>query len=124
LFTDVEGSTRLWEDHPDVMHDVLARHNEACAPRSSRIAVLWSRRRATGSWPRLPRTNSVAPAVRATNHGGSAHATPTSKTRIARLSPAEHQAALTAGRQHTLESAAHTALDALTTATFSSYRES
>jgi predicted ATPase/class 3 adenylate cyclase len=28
LFTDVEGSTRLWEDHPDAMHDVLARHDE------------------------------------------------------------------------------------------------
>src|SRR4249920_1093151 len=28
LFTDVEGSTRLWEAHPDVMHDVLARHDE------------------------------------------------------------------------------------------------
>ncbi len=28
MFTDVEGSTRLWEDHPDVMHDVLARHDE------------------------------------------------------------------------------------------------
>jgi predicted ATPase/class 3 adenylate cyclase len=28
LFTDVEGSTRLWEDHPRVMHDVLARHDE------------------------------------------------------------------------------------------------
>ena len=28
LFTDVEGSTRLWLDHPDVMHDVLARHDE------------------------------------------------------------------------------------------------
>lgn len=28
LFTDVEGSTRLWEDHPDVMHDALARHDE------------------------------------------------------------------------------------------------
>ncbi len=27
LFTDVEGSTRLWEDHPDVMHDVVARHD-------------------------------------------------------------------------------------------------
>ena len=24
----MEGSTRLWEDHPDVMHDVLARHDE------------------------------------------------------------------------------------------------
>ncbi len=28
LFTDVEGSSRLWEDHPDAMHDVLARHDE------------------------------------------------------------------------------------------------
>jgi len=28
LFTDVEGSTRLWEDHPDAMHGVLARHDE------------------------------------------------------------------------------------------------
>jgi predicted ATPase len=28
LFTDVEGSTRLWLDHPDVMHEVLARHDE------------------------------------------------------------------------------------------------
>ena len=24
----MEGSTRLWEDHPEVMHDVLARHDE------------------------------------------------------------------------------------------------
>src|SRR6478609_2592887 len=28
LFTDVEGSSRLWEDHPEVMDDVLARHDE------------------------------------------------------------------------------------------------
>ena len=28
FFTDVEGSTRLWEEHPDVMHDVMARHDE------------------------------------------------------------------------------------------------
>ena len=28
LFTDVEGSTRLWEEHPDAMHGVLARHDE------------------------------------------------------------------------------------------------
>src|SRR5262249_34963707 len=27
LFTDLEGSTRLWEDHPDAMHDALARHD-------------------------------------------------------------------------------------------------
>jgi class 3 adenylate cyclase len=28
LFTDVEGSSRLWEAHPDAMQDALARHDE------------------------------------------------------------------------------------------------
>ena len=28
VFTDLEGSTRLWEDHPDAMQDALARHDE------------------------------------------------------------------------------------------------
>jgi len=28
LFTDLEGSTRLWEEHPDAMRDVLAGHDE------------------------------------------------------------------------------------------------
>ncbi len=28
LFTDVEGSTRLWEEHPDSMQSSLARHDE------------------------------------------------------------------------------------------------
>ena len=27
LFTDVAGSTRLWEEHPDAMRDTLARHD-------------------------------------------------------------------------------------------------
>ncbi len=27
LFTDIEGSTRLWEDHPDVMPEALAQHD-------------------------------------------------------------------------------------------------
>jgi class 3 adenylate cyclase len=27
LFTDVEGSTRLWEEHPEVMKGALARHD-------------------------------------------------------------------------------------------------
>jgi class 3 adenylate cyclase len=27
LFTDLEGSTRLWEEHPDAMRDALARHD-------------------------------------------------------------------------------------------------
>ena len=28
LFTDLEGSTRLWEEHPDAMQEALARHDE------------------------------------------------------------------------------------------------
>jgi predicted ATPase/class 3 adenylate cyclase len=28
LFTDLEGSTRLWEDHPEAMRDALARHDD------------------------------------------------------------------------------------------------
>jgi predicted ATPase/class 3 adenylate cyclase len=28
LFTDLEGSTRLWEEHPDAMKTALARHDE------------------------------------------------------------------------------------------------
>ncbi len=28
LFTDLEGSTRLWEEHPDAMRPALARHDE------------------------------------------------------------------------------------------------
>ena len=27
LFTDLEGSTRLWEEFPDAMQDALARHD-------------------------------------------------------------------------------------------------
>ena len=28
LLADVQGSTRLWQDHPDAMKDALARHDE------------------------------------------------------------------------------------------------
>ena len=28
LFTDLEGSTGLWEEHPDAMRATLARHDE------------------------------------------------------------------------------------------------
>ena len=28
LFTDIEGSTRLWEEHPGAMRDALACHDE------------------------------------------------------------------------------------------------
>jgi class 3 adenylate cyclase len=28
LFTDIEGSTRLWQEHPDAMQGALARHDD------------------------------------------------------------------------------------------------
>src|SRR5438105_13133929 len=28
LFTDIEGSSRLWEEHPDIMRIALARHDD------------------------------------------------------------------------------------------------
>src|SRR5436189_3921326 len=31
LFTDIEGSTRLWEQHPDAMRAALARHDALAA---------------------------------------------------------------------------------------------
>ncbi len=33
LFTDIEGSTRRWDDHPDAMRVALARHDECASPR-------------------------------------------------------------------------------------------
>ncbi|MDH3303143.1 MAG: adenylate/guanylate cyclase domain-containing protein [Acidimicrobiia bacterium] len=30
LFTDIEGSTRLWDEHPDAMGKALAKHDELC----------------------------------------------------------------------------------------------
>jgi predicted ATPase/class 3 adenylate cyclase len=44
LFTDLEGSTRLWEDFPDAMQDALARHDallrDAILARNGRIVKM------------------------------------------------------------------------------------
>jgi class 3 adenylate cyclase len=36
LFTDIEGSTRLWEEHPEAMSQALARHDTILVDRWSR----------------------------------------------------------------------------------------
>jgi Adenylate and Guanylate cyclase catalytic domain len=60
LFTDIEGSTRLWEQHPEAMrlalarHDVLRRLRLACRP-------TWRRERA--KWPVLRCATEEKPAV-------------------------------------------------------------
>ena len=41
LFTDLEGSTRLWEDHPDSMHGALARHDELVREAIEPRAGMW-----------------------------------------------------------------------------------
>jgi class 3 adenylate cyclase len=43
LFTDIEGSTRLWEERPEAMRDALARHDEVLrAAVESREGFLFS----------------------------------------------------------------------------------
>ncbi len=42
LFTDVVGSTRLWEEHAAEMHDARSRDTtRSCVTRSSREAGTW-----------------------------------------------------------------------------------
>ena len=36
LFTDIEGSTRLWEEHPEAMQAALARHDAILVRRGRR----------------------------------------------------------------------------------------
>jgi class 3 adenylate cyclase len=39
LFTDIEGSTRLWEEHPEAMRQTLLQHDDllrACIEHSAR----------------------------------------------------------------------------------------
>jgi hypothetical protein len=45
LFTDIEGSTRLWERSPEVMSEVLTRHDLRSAPQSR---AFYDRKRAEG----------------------------------------------------------------------------
>ena len=55
LFTDIEGSTRLWEQHPDAMRPALARHDALLARRHrDTTAATSSRPSATPSAPPSP----------------------------------------------------------------------
>ena len=43
LFTDIEGSTRLWDEHAEVMGVALARHDEIlCTVFDARDGVVFS----------------------------------------------------------------------------------
>ena len=50
LFTDLEGSTRLWEEHPERDARALARHDAILRDAvDGARRLMWSRRRVTGS---------------------------------------------------------------------------
>jgi class 3 adenylate cyclase len=47
LFADIEGSTRLWEQHPDAMTEALAQHDallRAVVRAFSTTSLAWRRR--------------------------------------------------------------------------------
>ena len=89
LFTDLEGSTRLWEEHPDAMRGALARHDEILrdavekhdgagredhrrrAPRSVRDRARRGRRGDRG--PAAPRRRAVDAPGPAAGADGPAH---------------------------------------------------
>jgi class 3 adenylate cyclase len=48
LFTDIEGSTRLWEQHPEAMTAVLARHDAILSESCPHLRILASGREALG----------------------------------------------------------------------------
>ena len=43
LFTDIEGSTKLWEHHPEAMQKALARHDELLRQSSQRTRDMYSK---------------------------------------------------------------------------------
>jgi hypothetical protein len=55
LVTDIEGSTRWWQDAPDAMQIALARHDVILRQGIETNAAMCSRRPATRSSRRSPR---------------------------------------------------------------------
>src|SRR5205814_9873757 len=62
LFTDIEGSTRLWEEHPEAMRAALAHHD----------AVLRAAIEAYGGWVVKTIGDAVCAAVTQTVHAAQA----------------------------------------------------
>ena len=55
IFTDVEGSTALWDRIPDAMHKAIERHDELYVDSWWSIGVTKLNRKVTHSWRPLPR---------------------------------------------------------------------
>jgi hypothetical protein len=62
LFTDIEGHTRLWEQHPKAMRLALARHDVLLRHASSSTAARPSRPAGTPSASPSPRLPALLPA--------------------------------------------------------------
>jgi class 3 adenylate cyclase len=62
LFTDIEGSTRLWEEHPQAMSQALARHDTIVSPRTVQTHL-------THVYAKLGLTSRVQLAREAARHG-------------------------------------------------------
>ena len=80
LFTDIEGSTRLWREHPATMPDALARHDAiaratiadgggrlfkhtgdgVCAAFAEYVSTIRYARTASGTWLRSQGRRTVA----------------------------------------------------------------
>ena len=65
LFTDVEGSTRLWEQNPRAMRSPSRGTTSSSAPRSPTRRARSSRRPATGSWRSSPPRSAPSPRIAA-----------------------------------------------------------
>jgi Adenylate and Guanylate cyclase catalytic domain len=66
LFTDLEGSTRLWQEHPDAMQPALARHDEIVRNAIAAHGGVTVKTTGTARTPRSPRrpTPSTRPSRR------------------------------------------------------------
>jgi class 3 adenylate cyclase len=114
--SDISGTTRLWEEHPQFMSAVLARHHALLHTIvSSHGGHVFKAERAARLWGAAERLQQVigckpAPTARATYERALAQAR-------AQLGEAAFAAAWAFGRALTLEQAITAALDSATVAT-------
>ena len=87
LFTDIEGSTRLWEADPEAMRQALARHDsllrEVLARSGGRVFKCTGDGFCAAFAVAAQAAQAALTAQRAMHHGGSAHRPPALRVRMA-----------------------------------------